>query len=117
MAKRTRTASKVSWDINSDWKNNQLYKSPDITPILQELVNRKDWCGGNDISLLLYPNALSQQNNRHFIASEHASELYPELHISYTYDKNTRGKGKSTQPSGCIARKITYQIAADWRAL
>lgn len=49
---RSRTAAAQSWTIPT-WSVGQLSDSPDITPLIAEVVSRPDWQPCNDIALLI----------------------------------------------------------------
>jgi len=45
---RLPTLNKVQWNVAAaDWKEGVAKTSPDLTAIVQEIVNRPGWCGGN----------------------------------------------------------------------
>lgn len=50
---RPETAAKILWTVDEPWTIWQPYKSIDIAPIIQELVNRAGWQSGNSIALIL----------------------------------------------------------------
>ncbi len=43
---RTQTTAAVAWTPGS-WTNGSFYDTPDLTTVLQEVVNQTDWCYGN----------------------------------------------------------------------
>ncbi len=46
---RERTAAVVDWDNIPPWTEGELYQSPDIKAIIQEIVNLDGWASGNPI--------------------------------------------------------------------
>lgn len=46
---RTRTTATVTWSGIEGWYQGNWYNSPDITSIIQEIVNRAGWASGNSI--------------------------------------------------------------------
>jgi hypothetical protein len=50
---RAVTAASVSWNIPSAWAEDGVYTSPDIAPIVQEIVNRSGWASGNALAVQL----------------------------------------------------------------
>ncbi|WP_444994695.1 PilC/PilY family type IV pilus protein [Aliikangiella sp. IMCC44359] len=44
---------KIDWSINETWKNGNIYSTPDLTPVVQEIVNQGDWCGANSMVFLI----------------------------------------------------------------
>lgn len=49
---RTRTTAKAAWTVAEDWIIWQAYKTADLGPIVQEIVNRPGWQSGNAIAFL-----------------------------------------------------------------
>ena len=47
-----RTSTKVSWNHFSDWSLGTMYTSPDITEVIQEVINRPGWSLGNSLAIL-----------------------------------------------------------------
>jgi hypothetical protein len=49
---RPETNAKVVWTVAEDWDLWGTYKSADISPIVQELVNRPGWQSGNAMAFM-----------------------------------------------------------------
>ena len=49
---RTKTSAKVPWSVPA-WSTNQTYTTPDISAIVQEIVDRGGWTEGNDMAIIL----------------------------------------------------------------
>lgn len=50
---RTKTTSRITWTPEA-WSDTKWQAtSTDIGPVIQELVNRSDWCGGNAMAVLI----------------------------------------------------------------
>ncbi|MBX2837739.1 MAG: VWA domain-containing protein [Gammaproteobacteria bacterium] len=47
---RNETSQYVEWTVPA-WSSNKVYQTPDLTPILQPLIDQADWCGGNSIAI------------------------------------------------------------------
>ncbi len=50
---RTKTAASVSWSNVASWDASATYQSPDITAIVQSIVNRNGWSAGNGMSFII----------------------------------------------------------------
>ncbi len=50
---RTKTSASVTWAITVTPGVNQKLDSPDITAIIQEIVNRPGWASGNDLVIII----------------------------------------------------------------
>ena len=51
---RLRTVAKADTGYLPPWVEGGWYETPDISIIIQEIVNRPDWTAGNALALLLY---------------------------------------------------------------
>ena len=47
------TTASVTWTVTSAWSTNQVVQTPDISSIIQEIVNRPGWAQGNNIGLII----------------------------------------------------------------
>lgn len=57
------TTATVSWSPTA-WSAGTIYRSPDLSTIVQEVVNRPDWANGNAMVLLIDAPGASGNNNR-----------------------------------------------------
>ena len=53
LADRTMTEAKVDWDINEAWTMWEAYSSPDLAPVIQEVIDRPGWQSGNSLTLFM----------------------------------------------------------------
>lgn len=53
ISSRERTSATIGWNGVQHWSKNQSYSSPNLAPIIQELVNRPGWDQGNDILMVV----------------------------------------------------------------
>jgi len=64
ISRRTPTSAAVPW-LPEPWDNiNRENATSDLTTIVQEIVNRADWCGGNALAVLFEGNGLRTANAR-----------------------------------------------------
>lgn len=75
---RTGTTAEVSWTVPAMTADSAI-TSPDLTSILQELVDDGGWCGGNAITLII-----TGDGTRQIKSYEQASSAAPKL--TYTYE-------------------------------
>ena len=50
---KTKTSASVSWSGVESWAAESTYRSPNISSVIQELVNRSGWESGNDMSVVV----------------------------------------------------------------
>lgn len=53
LSNRDTTYARVHWDNIGNWTDNNLYNTPDISSIIQEIVNRSDWVALNDLVIFV----------------------------------------------------------------
>ncbi len=96
---RTRTTASVNWAIGtSDWAAGVSVESADIKTVLQEVVNRTNWCGGNSVSFFV-AGADTLAQVRGFESYEGSSA--DAVRLEYTY----------TPGSGCFSATETAQTS------
>ncbi|MFO7669204.1 MAG: T9SS type A sorting domain-containing protein [Bacteroidales bacterium] len=96
---RTWTEASVRWVISEPWTMWQAYDSPDLSIVIQEVINRSGWMAGNSLTLFLTgedQGASLLDNARDFESFEniedpddggdglHHPERIPMLEIQYT---------------------------------
>lgn len=88
---RTRTTAHVDWLISDPWVASMLYATPDLTAIVQEIVNRVGWASGNHMSFLFDKNAIVPPGgpDRHVASHDHTIYRHPYLYIIYTLTGET----------------------------
>lgn len=78
---------KVTWDAIADWSAGSKYESPDISTVIQEVINQGSWTSGDAIVIFWedYDDRSTHTGNcyRNCISYE-GSGAEPELHITYT---------------------------------
>lgn len=53
LSSRLTTASQVSWNSIGPWTSNVTYNTPNLSSIVQELVNRSGWNSGNSMAFII----------------------------------------------------------------
>ena len=77
LSERALHQSKVDWQPGS-WINNRTYASPDISGVLQQVVEREGWCGDNNLALII--EGSGQRDAKSYRRS---STQAPRLRVSY----------------------------------
>lgn len=97
ISSRVQTNNKVEWDADNSWPNyGETIVTPDLSSVIQELVNRPDWCGGNDLAMII----TSLGGSRLSYTNEDGASRSPQLVINY----------RDNTATGCIRDKFVYQI-------
>ncbi|RLA15042.1 MAG: hypothetical protein DRQ52_02760 [Gammaproteobacteria bacterium] len=102
LSTRTKTGAKVDWDLTTDpWAGaDENKQSVDISSVIQEVVDRGGWCGGNALALLLKTKTPGLQ--RLIKAYDSGSVNAPALRIKYDVNSS---------PNGCMEQTLQRQIA------
>lgn len=81
----TRTTATVAWDDIGAWTLDTAYDSPDITTIIQEIVDRPGWASGNAIVVYLEDAASTAVNGTYRRAYSYngSSVKAPQLYVSW----------------------------------
>lgn len=56
ISNRSYIGSTIDWDDIQNWENEESYESPNISTLVQSIVNKSDWCGGNALGLRITGN-------------------------------------------------------------
>ena len=101
ISSRSLTSAQVNWHSDNAFPlSGETINTPDIAAVIQQVVDRSDWCGGNDLALILSATSMSGSSARRALALEEGTGLSPQLVISY--DESTA--------TGCIKDTLIYQV-------
>ncbi len=85
---RTRTSHSVNWNNIPNWTEGNTYQSPDITSIIQEIVDRVGWASGQHMTIFIQDNGSPAipdlYNRREFASYENGTYAIPKLVIQYS---------------------------------
>lgn len=81
---RPTTASSVNWAL-PPWTGGQVYQTPDIAAIIQEIVNRPGWASGNSLVIVL----TTGPGERDAVAYDQNDSAAPFLHVEFTADNSS----------------------------
>ncbi|MBW2185560.1 MAG: hypothetical protein JRG71_03885 [Deltaproteobacteria bacterium] len=82
---RDNTTNSVSWDLGR-WYNRGDYDTPDLTEIIQEIMNNSGWINGNAMAFIISPdsnNGGSRQPTSYDGTDANSRYNAPTLHIEY----------------------------------
>ena len=75
---RSKTSASASWTPENWTTAGELYQTSDITNVVQEIVDRSGWCGGNSLALFLEGTGM-----RKAIAFDQSPADAPVLKVEY----------------------------------
>lgn len=88
LSDRVRTNEEQAWSISEQWNSNQTYTSPNISHILQEVIEGTGYSPNDPITLLL-EEAYNNQGKRSAYSFDGSSAKAPTLCIEYYEDVYT----------------------------
>jgi hypothetical protein len=83
---RARTTAQTAWNITAVWVVGTSYVSPDISAVIQEIVDRASWASGNALLLCWNNNSspTTANNLRRCANYGHATYAAPSLKIEFS---------------------------------
>lgn len=78
------TTAYIDWSATGTWTAGTPVDSPDISTVIQEIVNRPGWASGNDLSVFLYDNDSLGGYLRYIASFDHASYAAPSLAVTFS---------------------------------
>ena len=75
---RIRTTASVAWNSVPSWSSNSNYQTPDLSSVIQEVVDRGGWSSGNDMVIIV-----SGTGKRVAESYNGESANAPLLHVDY----------------------------------
>ncbi|WP_137166392.1 PilC/PilY family type IV pilus protein [Salinimonas lutimaris] len=100
---RTTTSNEVVWSEDNAFPlSNEIVVTPDLTSVIQEVVDQEAWCGGNALSIIITGESVNAGSSRKVKAFDSGTNQAPQLYL--TYDDATA--------TGCIAGERIYQVSS-----
>ena len=84
ISNRNKTTNSVEWNGVGAWTSNNVYSSPELKTIVQEIVNRNGWCGSNAMSFIISENG--SNSLRRIKSYDTAPDRVPVLSVEYDLD-------------------------------
>jgi subtilisin family serine protease len=91
----TTASTNWKWTQDEPWIDNTWYESPNIGPIIQEIVNRPGWYTDHALVIIYMVNNASS-GSRAFMAADTNPSLAPKLSITYTVPSTQPGPPTAT---------------------
>jgi len=98
ISNRSRATDTVPWHDVPEWSDNETVESPNLAPLVQHVVSKADWCGGNAIGLSVRGNG-----SRLAASFDRLANDGPVLRVRYRLDN-------LPEDGGCIARTLSFQV-------
>ncbi|MCP4633925.1 MAG: hypothetical protein GY855_13455, partial [candidate division Zixibacteria bacterium] len=78
---RQKTSSSVTWNNVENWSSGQTYQTPDISSVIQEIVDKGGWLSGYDMVIMLESTDLN--GKRYITAHDDSPSNASLLHVEY----------------------------------
>ncbi|WP_334021207.1 PilC/PilY family type IV pilus protein [Alteromonas sp. S015] len=103
LSERTKTAANVEWATDNSFPaSGEVITTPDISAVIQEVVDLTAWCGGKNLNILIEGSSADSASSREVRASDVGQSGAPQLVV--TYDDSTA--------TGCVQGEAIYQVAS-----
>ncbi|MEC8787130.1 MAG: VWA domain-containing protein, partial [Pseudomonadota bacterium] len=103
LSARTKTAANVEWATDNSFPaSGEVITTPDISAVIQEVVDLSAWCGGKNLNILIEGSSTDSASSREVRASDLGQSGAPQLVV--TYDDSTA--------TGCVQGEAIYQVAS-----
>lgn len=101
LTNRTATTAQVAWSSVGNWVAGQTYNSPDISSVIQEIVDRGGWAANNHLLLLVKGTAGGQRSAHSYNGSSGSA---PQLVVTWSQPiaATDTWEVASTLPSGNV---------------
>ena len=102
---RARTSADKQWNNLGPWIAGTAYDSPDISSVIQEIVDRDDWASGNNLSMFVESNESTFLSLRAAASFDHPAYTEPQLIVDYVGIPNDFGREATCFNEVYIANK------------
>jgi type IV pilus assembly protein PilY1 len=103
LSSRTLSTNTIIWDTDNGFPlAGQTVSTPELSSLVQEIVDQSDWCGGNDMSFIIRSTGATASSARQALSFEEGSGRSPQLVIKYD----------DSSATGCVAGTHTYQVSS-----
>ena len=94
LSRLTKTAANVNW-TPEEWRAGNTYETPDISGIVQEIVDRDDWCGGQSMGFVIEGSGERQAYAYVEDRELNNDNTAPAIRITYNADNVSADRGCS----------------------
>ncbi len=110
---RQKTSNNITWQINQSWTSGQGVQTPDISYVIQEIVQRSDWYQGGTLTLFWgdFDGDTTSQNGYCRRIYPYGQGTPPKLYINYTWNGST-GSGTTNYDLTTINAAMTSMSTA-----
>jgi PKD repeat protein len=85
LTSRTFGSTFVDWTLPTSWASGSLHQSPDLSSIVQPIVDREDWGGGNSMVFITQGNPANPSGTHRVRTYNYGSTWAPVLEVDFTW--------------------------------
>jgi type IV pilus assembly protein PilY1 len=100
---RATNGASVTWATGDAVAAGQTYRTPDISELVEDIVDRTDWCGGNDMAFMI----TGVEGLRSAWSYNGDPSLAPKLVVRYDY-------GSMPEGASCYQDNISRRIVSSY---
>ncbi len=86
LTSRTFVSAFVDWTLPTSWSSGSAHQSPDLASILQPIVDREGWGGGNSVVFITQGNPDFPAGDHRIRSYNYGSTWAPVLQVDYTWN-------------------------------
>ncbi|MDI6447748.1 S8 family serine peptidase [Anaerobaca lacustris] len=98
-----------TWQPSNAWECGVFYPSPDIGPVIQEIVDRPDWMQGNALAILYLPAADYGQSVTFFACDDAHADRAARLEVIYAPPPDAEPLAPSSVGSPPVAHDMEVE--------
>lgn len=109
LSRRSKTEIKYYWDSISEWVKNNQYRTGDLSPVIQELINREGWKKSGAMLFFVEAGDTCREEKCNRLAKSYRKRKggSPSLHIEFeTSEGNNKRPVAETTPSNWYIRLV-----------
>ena len=80
LSNRTKTSSIVTWTNPPSWTAETIYNFPDMSTVVQEVVDRTGWTSGNSMTFIVWKDDTDSDER---VADPYEGGYPPKLHVEF----------------------------------
>ncbi|MCE7982852.1 MAG: DUF4331 domain-containing protein [Caldilinea sp. CFX5] len=108
ISSRAATSANVAWNNVPEWKKNEKYWTPDLSAVIQEIVNRGGWSANNALNIIV-----TGTGEREAWAYDGSVSLAPVLYIEYSTSATAAAAGSSMAAGTSVLSSSLWRSEVD----
>lgn len=111
-AARTKTLESVAWSITNPWANQGYYNTPDLSSVVQEIIDLPGWAANNEMAIFIVGSKLEIET-RDVWSYNGLSTNAAELYVTYRASEEAFGQEETCTPYAVHVANKSNQAQID----